>query len=157
MTTTSPQPARWTEPGQVSDYAIRTFREEDRRRLVEIGAAIDPDEKGDLESWRYHDEQWNHDRFFLLRLVAERTDGTVLGWGQVQHMPWQFHPEKYALDLQVDPTAQGRGIGSALLEQFMAALHARGAKRVRAAAKESRANSMAFLMHRGFAEIQRYW
>jgi mycothiol synthase len=75
----------------------------------------------------------------------------------VFHMPWQFHPDKYCIALDVHPEYQRQGTGSRLYERMIAMIQARGAKSVRAGTQESRTSAIEFLAHRGFKEIQRYW
>ena len=138
------------------DVKIRPFDGE-YRQLIAIQKAVDPDHFGSEEGWRFGDENWKHDRFFRVRLVAEAPDGEILGYGQINHMPWQFHPSKYGMGIRVHPTQQRKGIGSALFEALVGAVQARGAMAVRSDAQESKQASIDFLTHRGFSEIQRYW
>jgi GNAT superfamily N-acetyltransferase len=137
--------------------AIRPFDDGDYDAHIAIDKAIDPDEEGSVEALRFDDAQWRRDRYFKLRVVATAPDGRVVGWGQVSHMPWQFRPELYRVSLAVHPAQQRRGIGSALYEHLLSVARERGAVGLRADTQESRANAVAFLAHRGFGEIQRYW
>jgi ribosomal protein S18 acetylase RimI-like enzyme len=136
---------------------LRPYRREDASRLVEIGDRNFPERWGSLESFLYHDDRWDEGRYFRFRLMAETAEGTVAGWGEVMQVPWQFYPGSYALELAVDPAYQRRGIGSALYEGLIGELAGRGARLVRAVARESKPESLAFLEHRGFREVQRYW
>lgn len=136
---------------------LRPFRESDYPRLVEIGNLCHPEHRKHEEQLRHRDHSWDDGRYERLRLVAEEETGRVLGWGQVNHMPWQFHPRKYALEIQVDPAFRRRGIGSALYGRFLDELRQRNAVLVRATAQESMLDSIAFLAHRGFTEVQRTW
>ncbi|MGH2351320.1 MAG: GNAT family N-acetyltransferase [Chloroflexota bacterium] len=139
------------------DVRLRPFREEDYPRLVEIRNLVMPDYRGSVEEIRHWDNNWEHDKYFKQRLMAEVETGPVVGVAQLNHMPQQFHPDKYALDIAVDPAYQRRGIGSTLYERLSEELRRRGAMLVRADAKESMPDSMAFLEHRGFREVQRAW
>ena len=136
---------------------FRPFVDEDHVRAVEIGSAIYPDSPRSLEVARHDDSIWDSERFFRVRLVAEDESGRVVAWGQLRHMPWQFHPQKYGLDLEVDPAFQRRGVGSAFYERLIAEARARDALLVRSGAKESMAASVRFLTKRGFQEVQRTW
>jgi len=145
-----------TRTAAPAGVTIRPFDGE-YEQLIAIQKAIDPDHFGTVEGWRFHDSNWPHDKFFRLRLVAETPDGRIVGSGQVQHMPWQFHPDKYGLNVQVHPAHQRQGIGSALFERLLGAVRERGATAVRSDTQESRRAAIDFLAHRGFGEIQRYW
>ncbi|MDQ3702339.1 MAG: GNAT family N-acetyltransferase [Chloroflexota bacterium] len=125
--------------------------------IIAIQKAINPDEQGSVEEWRFGDQQWRHDRYFQRRFVAEAPNGKIVAWGQVFHMPWQFHPHKYRMSLDVHPAHQRRGIGTRLYEHLLGVLGERGAAILRVDTQESRTASIEFLAHRGFTEIQRYW
>ena len=126
-------------------------------QLIAIQKAIDPDEGGNVDGWRFRDENWRHDRYFLERYVVAGLDGQIVGWSQVFHMPWQFHPEKYQLSLDVHPEHQRKGIGSALYEHLLAIVRARCGKALRTDTQETRTAAVEFLARRGFEEIQRFW
>ena len=134
---------------------IRPFDGE-YEQLIAIQKAIDPDEGGSVENWRFDDENWRHDRYFKERLVAEE-DGKIVGWGQVYHMPWQFHADKYRMNLEVHQEHQRQGVGSALYERFLALVTERKGAKLRTDTQESRTAALEFLSKRGFEEIQRYW
>jgi GNAT superfamily N-acetyltransferase len=80
-----------------------------------------------------------------------------VGFGQIAHMPHQFHVGKYEVYVQVDPAHQHRGYGGALFDALLERLKERGATVVRSEAKESKPEVVAWLARRGFNEIQRYW
>jgi len=138
------------------DVKIRPFDGE-YEQLIAIQKAVDPDHFGSEEGWRFGDANWQHDKFFRLRLVAEAPSGEIVGYGQINHMPWQFHPGKYGLGLRVHPAHQRKGVGGALFERLVEAVRERAAIAVRSDAQESKQASIDFLAHRGFTEIQRYW
>ena len=89
--------------------------------------------------------------------MAEDDAGDVVAMGQINHMPHQFHPDKYFLSIAVDPPHQRQGIGSAVYEELLERLRQRQAVLVRGEAKESMPESVTFLQHRGFGEVQRFW
>jgi len=136
---------------------LRPFQEKDYPRVVEIRNAIYPDYRANVEEIRHGDESWEADKYFKVRLAAEDPSGRVVGFGQTNHMPHQFHPDKYAIDVQVDPAYQRRGFGGALFDRLLSIIKDRGAEVVRSEAKESLPDSVAWLKRRGFEEIQRYW
>jgi ribosomal protein S18 acetylase RimI-like enzyme len=64
-------------------------------------------------------------------LVAER-DGVVVGWAKIEH-PTPFPASEHVwtiTGLAVDPAAQGRGVGRALVEALAEEAEARGARRL---------------------------
>ena len=89
-----------------------------------------------------------------LRCVAEE-DGRVVGRAEAAHNPWQFHPRKYQLRLEVDAAHRRQGVGGALLARTVDALRARDALLLRAVATEDDAEAVGFLTRRGFREVWR--
>jgi GNAT superfamily N-acetyltransferase len=136
---------------------LRPFREGDYERMLEIRNAIFPDYKTSIGEIRHWDSTWEADKYFKLRLVAEDESKRVVGFGQTNHMPHQFAPDKYEINVQVDPAHQRRGYGRTLFERLLETVRQRGGTLVRAEAKESLSESIAWLHRRGFGEIQRYW
>lgn len=136
---------------------FRAFRDEDYHRLVEIRNCVYADYPESLEEIRHHDTTWDTQRYERLRLVAEDATGAMVGYAQINHMPSQFHPRKFSLDVLVDPASQRRGIGSALYERMLAELASRDALLARGEVQESMSASVAFLDRRGFVEVQREW
>jgi mycothiol synthase len=136
--------------------AVRPSTPADYTALVAVGKASYPDYGETVEEWRHWDESWDHDKYFKLRLVAEDA-GRIVGYGQVNHMRWAHVPTKYRVEVTVLPDARGRGHGTALYDELVAAVTARDAKTVAAAAKESMADGVRFLTKRGFHEVKRDW
>lgn len=137
---------------------LRPFREEDYPRDVEIGSLSFPDEPWNVEEIRHFDASWDHTRYEYLRMMAEGGDGRVVGLGRISHMPWEFHPRKYSMNITVEPSLRRRGIGTAIYEGLIEELRRREAIVVRSwVSKETMAESIAFLVHRGFVEVQRGW
>ncbi len=132
---------------------IRPFEERDYEPIVALGARIDPDQPPSIEANRHRDRTWDP-RYSKLRLVVTRAE-QVLGWGQVAHMWWAFHPRHFVMRLQVDPTAQGRGLGSALYERLLQQLDEWDAELVRTDTNAARQATLDWLLHRDFSEIQR--
>lgn len=108
------------------------------------------------EMMKHEDAGWDHAKFFKGRVLAE-ADGSVAGWAIVNHARWAFVADTYWLDLGVVPEVRRRGHGTALYEEALRILRARDAKRIRAGTKESMADGIEFLTHRGFTEVKRDW
>jgi GNAT superfamily N-acetyltransferase len=136
---------------------LRPFEERDYPRLLAIRNAAYPEHAGSEAELRHEDASWEHDRYFRQRLMLEDGEGRVVGVGELRHMPEQFHPDKYALFVAVDPSHRNRGHGSALFDALSGTLAERDALLVRSDAQESRPESLGFLEHRGFREVQRAW
>lgn len=136
---------------------VRPSRDEDYPRFVEIANLIDPDAGASDTVIRYHDQAWDRSRHELVRVAVEDADGRVVGFGQINHAPDQFHPRKYWMDIRVDPACQRSGIGNAIYGYLLGELHAREAIVVRTETKESRGESVTFLVRRGFVAVQRRW
>lgn len=136
---------------------IRPFADADFAAAVAINNRVFPDHPETEAEWRHYDGSFDTTRFFRQRVVAETPNGTVIGWAQLQHMPGQFHPDKYRVMVQVDPPAQRQGLGSALFDHLLAAATARGGVALRAFARESMPASVEFTARRGFVEQRRSW
>jgi GNAT superfamily N-acetyltransferase len=134
---------------------VRKFAEPDLMACLAITNAMDPAHPVSLSEARRDDDAWNAQRHYRSRCVAEAEGSGILGWGQIAHTPWQFHPHKYGLHLEVKPGHRRRGGGGLLLERLLEELRARKALLVRAVATEGDAESIDFLTRRGFREVWR--
>jgi mycothiol synthase len=136
---------------------LRPFRDEDLAAIVAIHNRVRPDWPTDVARSRHFDATWDATRYTRVRLVAEDAAGRVVGFGQIAHSAWHFHPRHFGLRLEVDADVQRQGIGSALHDHLMDELRAHGAHLVRADAPESLDASVRFLANRGFREVDRTW
>ena len=135
---------------------VREATPADYPALVAVGKSSYPDYAETVEEWRHWDTNWNHDKYFKLRLVAVDAD-RVVGYGQVNHMHWAFVPTKYRLDVTVMPRERRLGHGSALYDELVAAVEGRKGRTLGAAAKESMTDGVRFLTKRGYREVKRDW
>jgi L-amino acid N-acyltransferase YncA len=137
---------------------VRPFREDDYAHLVRIGSASYPDDPFSEEEVRHQDVGWDHARYWFMRFVGEDRTGAVVGTGRMNHMPWEFAPDRYVMTVTVHPQHRRRGVGGALYDYVVETLRARGARALRSwVQKETMTDSIAFLAHRGFREVQRGW
>ncbi|HLZ08865.1 MAG TPA: GNAT family N-acetyltransferase [Chloroflexota bacterium] len=136
---------------------IRPFQDDDRYAIAEIHNHILPDEPMDVEQMHHADATWDATRYTLVRLVAQSPAGAVVGWGQISHWTWFFHPQRFGLRLEVDPAFHGQGIGSALYAHLLDELRACDAVLVRTDTPEFLISSIRFLKNRGFHEVDRTW
>lgn len=135
--------------------SIREFRfdeDADYRALAAMRAEVYPEYPLSEAEMRGDDATWDDSRYFRWRAIL----GDV-GWVQVNHARWAFVPDTYRLELGVVPAERRRGHGSALFDAALGILRVRDARRIRATAKESMADGVAFLIRRGFFETKRDW
>jgi GNAT superfamily N-acetyltransferase len=141
----------------VAAVTLRPFEERDYGRMLEIRNTIFTDYRASERELRHWDSSWEADKYFRRRVVAEDAAGYVVAFGQVSHIPHQFHADRYELDIQVNPPHQRCGTGRTLYDHLMGLAQERGATQIRTQAKESMPESVAWIGRRGFSEIQRYW
>jgi GNAT superfamily N-acetyltransferase len=85
------------------------------------------------------------------RYVAVSGVEPIVGYGGL----WPVRPGKFRIDLVVAQRHRRCGIGSRLLDRLTGDARAAGAVTVQARADSDRAQSLAFLQHRGFSETMR--
>ncbi|MFQ5796179.1 MAG: GNAT family N-acetyltransferase [Candidatus Bipolaricaulia bacterium] len=137
------------------DVRIRPFTPEEYETIVEIGNRIFPDYPETVEEVRYGDEHRDPKCRFQ-RYVAEHEE-SVVAFGSYDQSPWMYHPQKFKIEVYVDPDHQGRGIGSALYGHIMTELEPFNPITARSFAREDYDRSVRFLKKRGFVEVMRDW
>lgn len=141
-----------------TDIEIRPFGDRDYEAVVAVSNAIFPDRPWTVDELRYEDDHLVQGQYALERHVGiDRRTGDLAGYGEIRHLPWNFHPQKFGMTIRVAPDLWGRGIGSRLWDRLQAALRARNALAVRTIVKEDRAAAVQFVQARGFTEIMRTW
>lgn len=140
-----------------SAFKLRPFTDADYPRFVEVLKAVFPDFLESEEQVRQWDATWEHDRYFKRQVVAESEGGVVVGLAETSHLPNEFDPDRYRLDVVVDPAYWRRGAGSLLYDELLSVLRQRGAKWVRTMTKESIPEGVRFATNRGFVEVKRNW
>ena len=143
------------KPRPAVTVLVREYRERDLAAWVALRNGVGRAPTS-AEASRVADEAWDPERYHRARYVAEEPGGSLVGWGAVGHVPWQFHPARYALELEVAADRRRRGIGSGVLERILRHLRDRRALRVRARARANEPGSIGFLRHRGFDEVWRH-
>src|SRR5215472_11655720 len=92
---------------------IRDFESSDYERLVQVNNANFPDYPNSVEEVRYWDSLYNKPNYHYRRYACyDHASGTILGFGRISHMMWNFHPQKFQVSVLVDPAYQNRGIGA---------------------------------------------
>src|SRR3989441_5777667 len=143
-----------TRPRRVT---IRDFEPKDYPRMVEISNLVYPTHRSTVKEARFDDEHFDK-KYFLHRWVAEDPEGAgVVAVADLSHMPWNFHPHKFWMDVEVHPEWHRRGIGQAMYETVNAELRAKEAVVVRSSTQEDKPESVRWLEKRGFAEKLRNW
>jgi GNAT superfamily N-acetyltransferase len=145
---------------------IRPFSEPDYPAIVHIFNACEPDVPWSEADARARDETWDYSRYVRLRHVAELdvpaggSDGgerTVVGYGQISHQPFAYHPRKFTIHVMVHPHHRRRGAGTALYQQLVQELTARDALLARCDLAATHSETIDFIAKRGFVEVARYW
>lgn len=142
---------------QDADLLIRDFDARDYGPLVRLSNASFPDAPRTAEEWGYEDAHLDRSRYHLERHVGIDTRGEIVGHAGLGHMPWNLHPDKYWVEVCVDPRHRRRGVGQALWARLLASLRARGARVARAHIRADHTDGVRFAQRRGFVEVMRKW
>lgn len=134
---------------------IRPFVPGDYERISEIHNLNFPQHAETAEEVRHYDEQRDQ-KFIHSRFVAEES-GIVIGYGNFQHDSWQFHPQKFGVEVSVHPDFQHRGIGTRLYSHLMNELEKYDPIFLKAYGQEGKDPAMAFLAKNGYEEVMREW
>ena len=134
----------------------RPFAPGDYEGYVALGNRCYPDYPGTAAEVRHQDEVWDDTKYFKRRIVVER-EGKIVGAGDLNHSRWTFHPDKYHLEIKVDPDVRRQGLGQAMYEDLLAAGAGREARELIAGVKESMTDGVAFAVRHGFTEVKRDW
>jgi len=138
--------------------AIREFQPEDYSAIVGISNLLYPDNPSTVEEERFDDERFDHAKVFHRRFVAlDSSTRAIVGILSFSHMPWSFHPDRYAVWIGVHPRWQRRGVGCLLADRLMEELRERKATTIRSWVRESMAESIDWLKRRGMRELHRSW
>lgn len=123
----------------------------DLEALVAITAATTPEEPTSLDELRWADATYPG----TVRYVAT-LDGATVGAATVGriHVQAPDYPDLWAT-LAVLPEARRRGVGSALLDAVARSAAAAGKTGLHLRCRDHRPDAIAFLTHRGFAELER--
>jgi GNAT superfamily N-acetyltransferase len=134
---------------------IRDFRPEDYEVVVDLVNRSFPEYPDTVEEWKHWDAHRNKDMKFR-RFVAE-LDGEVVGVGSYNQWEGMFHPQKFGVEITVDPDRREKGVGSALFEHIGAALKPFDPITYWTEAREDHAHSRRFVEKRGYVEVMREW
>jgi GNAT superfamily N-acetyltransferase len=135
---------------------MREFDPTDYPRLLEIYNANYPDYARSVVEWRSRDETVDRSKYYWQRYsFLERK--AIVGFGDVSHVTDMFHPYKFWITILVDPSSQGRGVGSSIYERLSGELGKLSAVAAWAGSKEDLPRLTEFYQKRGFAEKLKAW
>ncbi len=135
---------------------IRPFVPDDYERITEIYNLNFPQHAETAEERRDHDEKRNQ-KFIHSRYVAENESGVVIAYGEYSQGPWQFHPQKFDVSIEVHPEFQHRGIGTKLNAFLMNELDTYDPIFLKAYGQEGKIPALGFLAKNGYGEVMREW
>lgn len=138
--------------------AFREFGSSDYVRLVEINNAIFPDYPWSVEEARFTDESSDRSNYVQKRFPClDQDSGMILGFGRIVQVWWNFHPQKFLVDVLVDPKYQHRGLGLRIYQRLTEELEKLHATAAWATIKENMPRSLDFATKCGFVEKKRLW
>jgi len=111
------------------EVRIREAQESDEPRILDIGNAIYPEYRDTLEEFRHRLTRLRDGGYVSVLSVAEERPGEIVGASHFHHMPGQFDPARFRVDVYVDPAWRRRGAGAALHDHMVEAVVARGGRR----------------------------
>lgn len=136
---------------------IRPFIEDDYEGVVAVLNAEEPEYPTTVGNLRHHDEK-RPERLVWERLVAEEDgDQTIVGTVSFNHVTWLYHPQKFFVDLNVQPRLVGQGVRAALYDAMLEAIAPYDPIQLNTRAREDNAARLRFLEARGFVEYERDW
>lgn len=136
-----------------STALIRSFTPEDYPAIAHIASAAFPEYPSSAEEKEFGDSR-RDPKCLQARWLAE-WEGQPVGYGEYSQRAGAYHPRRFHIDIIVEPSSQGRGLGKALYDQVWAALAPLDPLSVRAHTREDMARSIRFLGDRGFTEDMR--
>ncbi len=144
---------QWTLP-----LEFRDFEPSDYERLAELYGRIFPEYNRTANEWRHWDAMVDKSKFYFHRIAClGRSSGEVLGFGQAQHSIEMFHPNKFWLEIWVDPENQKKGVGAAIYERLSREITDNAAVTCWAGTREDMPIPIGFAHRRGFVEVRRAW
>ena len=134
---------------------IRPFTPDGYAALTALANAVFPEHSLSESEMRHADETRSPKHHFG-RFIAEE-NGSLVGAGEYDQMLFNYHPRKFIVQIMVAEDKRRRGIGGALYDTLMREIMPHDPLALRANARESRPESVAFLTKRGFVEQMRHW
>ena len=135
---------------------IRVFTADDYPSMVNIHNSLNivwPERPRTPDGWAEVDQNRNpkckHKRWVAVK------DGNVVGFGSYGQSIFEYHPQRFNVNVEVSPNYQQQGVGTALYNQIMTELQAFDPRVLRANAFTNLPQGFPFLQKRGFYEAFR--
>ncbi len=122
-------------------------------RILSLAQPHDPWSAAELRKRGQEQASWGYAADVLVAVM----DGEVRGMAAYWQNPGAYHPQRYVLELAVDPAHMGQGTGAALWDALDVALRGHGAQQARILAREDHPVAPGFLARRGFTADKRYF
>ncbi len=135
---------------------IRDFSAGDYPAIVQIHKSLGivwPERPRTPEGWEAADKN-RHPKCQYRRWVAEEK-GEVAGFATYGQSIFDYHPQRFYVNVEVHPAHQGQGVGAALCDQVMDGLRPFDPRVLRADAFANLPQGWHFLQKRGFFEAFR--
>ncbi|MBK8046698.1 MAG: GNAT family N-acetyltransferase [Anaerolineales bacterium] len=135
---------------------IRLFTPADYPAIVNIHNSLNivwPEQPRTPEGWAEVDRNRNP-RCKIQRWVAIQ-DGVIAGYGVYWQSNFDYHPQRFYINVEVSPQFQRCGLGAALYDQILSALQPFDPRVLRANAFTNLPAGFPFLQQRGFYEAFR--
>jgi mycothiol synthase len=135
---------------------IRIFTQDDYPAVANIHNSLNivwPERPRTPDGWVQSDRSRNP-KCKLQRWVAVE-DGDVVAFGTYSQSSFDYHPQRFYVNVEVSPNHQRQGIGSALYDQIMDGLQPFDPRVLRADAFTNHPQGFEFLEKRGFYEAFR--
>ena len=136
-------------------YHITPFTAQDYPGIIKLHNKLEPEyplTEQELRHW----ESTRDAKLFFKRFIVKHQQ-RVIAQISAGHDSWQYHPQKFSLDLKVHPEHQRRGLGTALYAHMLQYLRPQNPLLFRSRVREDKPAGRAFLAARGFSEEDREW
>lgn len=135
---------------------IRMFAADDYPAIVAIHRSLQivwPERPRTPEGWAEADRNRNPKCKFQRWVAVE--DGAVVGFGSYGQSSLDYHPQRFAVHIEVGPAYQRHGVGAALYDRIIADLQPFNPRVLRTDAFANQPQGFSFLKKRGFYEAFR--
>jgi len=139
-------------------YVVRPFTDSDYAALGRLYTRWTPEFPSTAEEHRHWEESFSGpNRLNEVWMVEERSSREVVGFGGLNHSPFNYDPRKFWVVSYVVPEHRGRGIGRALLTLIESELAAHRALAAWTAVRGDDARSHEFVRRWGSVDRRRVW
>jgi len=135
---------------------IRQFSKDDYPAIVNIHTSLNiswPEQPRTPDGW-FRADQNRNPKLKFQRWVAVK-DSQVVGFGNFAQSSYDYHPLIFNINVEVSPSFQNQGFGSALYQQILNGLKPFNPRILRADAFTNLLQGIRFLNNRGFYEAFR--